>query len=273
MGDVQPYAPQVNKTPRPNVRALLSSPAAESHNQQRRLPPLEEEEHTHATDTRALLAVPQRLQTARSVPPTRAIIGALIIGVLACAVVFARWWFTERQAAEHTVPAASTHAGKPSPSGTAGTADKHSQTTPAAITVHVAGKVAKPGVVTVPAESRASQAIAAAGGFARGSDARSINMAKPLSDGEQIIVAALGEPAPAAAVSSPGTSTTAAGKVNLNSADQTTLETLPGVGPVMAGKIIKWRTDNGRFTRVEDLNEVSGVGEKTFAKLAQLVTV
>ncbi|SNV22328.1 SLBB domain [Dermatophilus congolensis] len=187
MGDVQqktPYVPQINKSPRPNVRALLASPAAESHNQHRRLPPLEDEERIHATDTRALLAVPQRLQTARSVPPTRAIIGALIIGVLACAVVFARWWFTERQAAEHIVPAASTHAGQPSPLGTAGKADKQSQTTPAAITVHVAGRVTKPGVVTVPAGSRASQAIAAAGGFARGSDARSINMAKPLSDGE-----------------------------------------------------------------------------------------
>lgn len=147
------------------------------------------------------------------------------------------------------------------------------------ISVHVAGAVATPGVVEVPSGARVLDAIEAAGGFAKKAEPATVNLAREAVDGEQVVVAFQGE-APVAAAPAAGAApgkAPAAGepgaKVNLNTADQATLETLPGVGPVMAGRIIEWRKQNGGFTRVDDLNAVSGVGEKTFARLAPLVTV
>lgn len=137
------------------------------------------------------------------------------------------------------------------------------------IYVHLLGAVAKPGLYTLPQDARAIDAIAAAGGFAAGADEAAVNLARFLSDGEQLYVPLVGEaPAPSAQV--PGT---IAGKVNLNTADAASLETLPRVGPAMAARIIAWRDINGRFTAVEDLQSVSGIGDKTFAALRELVTI
>jgi len=107
----------------------------------------------------------------------------------------------------------------------------------------------------------------------RATDRRSrrvrLNLARFLSDGEQIIVPAVGQSIPASGVAG---SATAGGKVNINTADEPTLETLPRVGPAMAARILAWRAANGRFTAIEDLMSVSGIGEKTFEGLKDLVT-
>lgn len=134
------------------------------------------------------------------------------------------------------------------------------------ILVHVLGAVAAPGLYELRDGDRVVDAIAAAGGFASGADEAGVNLARPVSDGEQLYVPAVGEaPALGAAVSD--------GRVNLNTADQAALETLPRVGPALAARIIQWRQANGRFSTVEDLLNVSGIGEKTFAGLRELVTV
>lgn len=156
---------------------------------------------------------------------------------------------------------------------------------PTEVTVHVVGEVRRPGVVTLPAGSRVSTALAKAGGETAKADLTGVNLARPLVDGEQVHVPEPGETPPAVAPpagapavpgvpSAPGAPAGEAGApVNLNTADLPTLETLPGVGPVLAQRIIDWRTEHGQFSAVEELGEVSGVGEKTFAQLAPKVTV
>lgn len=138
--------------------------------------------------------------------------------------------------------------------------------TAATIVVHVLGAVAYPGVYELPANARAIDAIAAAGGFAEEADRGQLNLARFVADGEQLRVPLIGETPPDA----PGTT---GGKVNLNTADAAALETLPRVGPALAARIIAWREANGSFTAIEDLMAVTGIGEKTFAGLRELVTV
>jgi competence protein ComEA len=139
------------------------------------------------------------------------------------------------------------------------------------VTVDVAGKVRRPGIVQLPVGSRVADAIEAAGGVRRRVDLTPINLARVLVDGEQILVGIDPPPGgvPAIGPAPPGPGAL----VNLNTADQVTLETLPGVGPVTAGAIINWRTAHGGFSAVEELVEVDGIGEATLAKLAPLVTV
>lgn len=139
------------------------------------------------------------------------------------------------------------------------------------LVVDVAGKVRRPGIVELPPGSRVVDALEAAGGPRAGVALTSLNLARPLVDGEQILV---GVPAPQAvgAAAAPGTGT-AGPLVNLNTADLTTLETLPGVGPVTAQAIVDWRTEHGGFTAVEELLEVDGIGDATLADLVPHVTV
>ena len=129
------------------------------------------------------------------------------------------------------------------------------------VTVDVAGKVRRPGIAVLPPGSRVVDAVEAAGGARRGVDLASLNLARPLVDGEQILV---GVPVPAGVVGSLG-ATPGAGEtgplVNLNTADLAALETLPGVGPVTAEAIASWRTEHGGFTAVEELLEVDGIGD------------
>lgn len=159
------------------------------------------------------------------------------------------------------------------------------------VTVHVVGQVERPGVFTMPAGSRVSDVVAKAGAR-KGADLAAINLARPLVDGEQLRVPKPGEvvAAPAgtagpgsgvgAASSAGGVGSAATGgvpgaavRVNLNSASATELEDLPGVGPVLAQRIIDWRSEHGRFASVDELGEVSGIGEKIFAALQPKVTV
>jgi len=128
--------------------------------------------------------------------------------------------------------------------------------------VDVVGKVRRPGIVVLPAGSRVVDAVRAAGGFRRGVDRTQVNLARPLTDGEQLVVGVGAVPG-SAALPSAGASPAEGVLVNLNTADQATLETLPEVGPVTAAAILEWRAEHGAFTAVEELLEVSGIGDAT----------
>jgi len=134
------------------------------------------------------------------------------------------------------------------------------------IVVSVVGRVAHPGLVTVPDGARVAEALRAAGGPLPDVDVNTLNLARRLSDGEQI---AIGVPAP---VADPG-SGRPAGKVDLNAAALSELDSLPGVGTVTAQRILDWRTKHGRFGSVDQLREVDGIGPARFNQLKNLVTV
>ena len=140
------------------------------------------------------------------------------------------------------------------------------------VVVDVAGKVRRPGIVRLPAGSRVVDALEAAGGPRRGVDLTGLNLARVLTDGEQVVV---GQPAPAgsAGVAAPGSAPSVGTLVNLNTATQADLETLPGVGPVTATSILEWRAEHGAFSSVDELLEVSGIGDATLAEIAPHVTL
>jgi competence protein ComEA len=136
------------------------------------------------------------------------------------------------------------------------------------IYVHILGQVVRPGLYELPDGARAVDAVAAAGGFTEQADAAGLNLARFVSDGEQIVVPAIGE-VPVGA--SPGIA--GDGRVNLNTADAATLDTLPGVGPATAANILAWRQEHGRFESVDDLLDVGGIGEAKLDAIRDLVTV
>ena len=136
--------------------------------------------------------------------------------------------------------------------------------------VHVSGAVARPGLYRLEGGARLVDAVAAAGGFAEDADEAGVNLARPLSDGEQIVVPVVGQAPPAA---SAGGGTTADARVNLNTATVAELDTLPRVGPAIAQRIIDWRTSNGRFSAVDDLLSVPGIGEKMLESLRPLAVL
>ena len=146
------------------------------------------------------------------------------------------------------------------------------------ILVHVLGAVAKPGVVALDEGSRVADAISAAGGFRADADPAELNLAAVLADGSQIVIGTKGSPrgevriGPSNAAPVSG-STTAPALVDLNTATLDQLDTLPGVGPVLAQSIIDYRTKHGKFTKVEQLQEVDGIGSKTYAQIAPHVRV
>lgn len=239
------------------------------------------------------LSLPGTLGSASLSPPWRAVIGAAVVVVLAIAAM--AWRVTTATAISEPVttgftssPAGTAPAGEPPPQspavsptqapaggGPTGQARPH-------LVLHVIGRVAKPGVVTVPDGARVQDVVQAAGGAVKGADLAAVNLARRALDGEQLIIPAVGEvprqqptpngavpPAPAPAPMSGA----ASAPIDLNTADQPTLETLPGVGPVLAARIIAWRDEHGRFTSVQELSEVTGVGEKRYAELAPRVRV
>ncbi|NLT26953.1 MAG: ComEA family DNA-binding protein [Microbacteriaceae bacterium] len=151
--------------------------------------------------------------------------------------------------------------------------------TPAATAlVHVLGQVPSPGVYEIGPGGRVVDAIAAAGGLTDEADTAAVNLARPVVDGEQIYVPAIGETPPVppgggdAEGASDGTGS-AGGLVNLNTATAAQLETLPRIGPAMAQRIIDHREANGPFAAVDDLIDVAGIGEATLEGLRPLVTV
>ncbi|WP_350277572.1 helix-hairpin-helix domain-containing protein [Kribbella sp. HUAS MG21] len=142
------------------------------------------------------------------------------------------------------------------------------------VVVHVAGKVRRPGLVRAPAGSRVADVLGLAGGALRGVDLTSLNLARQVVDGEQIVV---GQPTnvapptapPTGAASTPVPNT----PVNLNAATLAELDALPGVGPVLAQRILDYRTQNGPFTTIDQLQEVPGVGPKKFDSLKPHVRI
>lgn len=186
-----------------------------------------------------------------------------VLVVVGCAAaVLLGWWLL---------------AGRPQDVGLVpGTADEvpaaAASPAPAAeVIVDVVGKVERPGIVVLPAGSRVHEAIEAAGGLAGEVDRETLNLARPLTDGEQLLVGI----EPAVTSSGPGGAGGAGptGKVDLNTADLAALDALPGVGPVTAQAILDWREKNGRFAAVDDLLDVRGIGEATLAELRDLVAV
>jgi competence protein ComEA len=142
----------------------------------------------------------------------------------------------------------------------------------ATIFVHILGAVEAPGLYELRDGARAVDAVAAAGGFSAKADQAGLNLARFVTDGEQIIVPKIGDnPASSSGISGGGA--VVPGKVNINTADAATLETLPRIGPAMSARIIAWRDSNGRFTTIDDLMSVTGIGDKTFDGLKDLVTV
>lgn len=158
--------------------------------------------------------------------------------------------------------------------------------------VHVLGAVRRSGVVELPASSRVGDALERAGGATDDADLDRLNLARVLTDGERLYVPRVGQqgvpealgPVADGAAAGPtagagggggtaGTGVEGSAVVDLNTADQTALETLPGIGPGLAGRIIAWRDEHGRFTAVEDLLDVSGIGDVRFAELRDRVRV
>ncbi|MCU1681183.1 MAG: comE [Amycolatopsis sp.] len=140
------------------------------------------------------------------------------------------------------------------------------------LVVSVVGKVRNPGLVTLSAGARVADALRAAGGAEPGIDLGTLNLARHVVDGEQVAVGIPVAPAPPAD-GDPAVAGAPAAKVDLNSASADQLDTLPGVGEVTAKRIIDWRTQHGRFTTVEQLRDVDGIGESKFARLRTQVTV
>ena len=139
----------------------------------------------------------------------------------------------------------------------------------AMVVVQVIGEVRRPGLVRLPSGARVADAVARAGGVRPGGGTGGLNLARVVVDGEQIVVSA-GVPVVTGGSGS-GTSGAPGGGasdvVDLNTATLAELDALPGVGPVMAGRILDWRTAHGRFASIDQLREISGIGAKTFDRL------
>jgi competence protein ComEA len=139
------------------------------------------------------------------------------------------------------------------------------------VVVDVAGKVRDPGIAVLHQGARVIDALRAAGGVRPGVHLGGLNLARVLTDGEQVVVGVPTVAGPAS--SAPESGSPVGGLVDINTADQTTLESLPDVGPVTAQAIIAWRSQHGGFTSVDQLLDVDGIGDVTLAKLTPYVTI
>ncbi|WP_188615103.1 helix-hairpin-helix domain-containing protein [Lysinibacillus alkalisoli] len=145
---------------------------------------------------------------------------------------------------------------------------------PETVIVDVKGAVAQPGVYPFTTEQRVIDAIAQAGGYTEAADTKQINAAKRLQDEMIIYVPQIGEEAMDLSMPSfPSTQEATTPQVNINTADEAALTTIPGVGPAKAKAIISYREQQGAYQTIEDIKNVSGIGEKTFDKLSEYITV
>jgi len=156
--------------------------------------------------------------------------------------------------------------------------EKSSISDKAVIIVDVAGEVKKPSVIELPEESRVEDAIEAAGGLTDNADITQVNRAAVVSDGEKIFI-------PKRDSSTASKSTTTSGSqakqttggtttvININSANSTELQNVPGIGPATAEKILQYRSENGLFRKLEDLKKVSGIGDKTYEKMKPYIGI
>lgn len=203
-----------------------------------------------------------------NVPPA-VVAAACVLCVLACAWALWRWWPRGQPDAARGALVVD------GPSVVAEVTDTAVSATPAKVIVHVVGAVRRPGVYELVAGSRVSDAVEAAGGMLAGAVAAGVNLARPVTDGEQIVVPDEDGPVtnPAAGGATNGAGASGAGPIDINSADAAALDALPGVGPSTAAKIIAEREANGPFSSVEDLARVSGIGPKKLEQLAGLACV
>jgi competence protein ComEA len=226
----------------------------------------------------------QRLTRAVSVPVMAG--GAVFVLAVVVAIVFAV--LQNRPAVElgqelgDTAGSAESAVGSGSDGGVGAHGTAAAETSP--VYIHVVGEVQKPGVVEVAAGTRVAQVIEASGGATDNAVLSAVNLARVVTDGEQLVVPNAEQVAAGnvgatggladlslggAAVGSGGVQ----GLINLNTADIAMLETLPRIGPALAARIIEWRQANGGFASIDQLGEVSGVGEKTLEGLRARVTV
>jgi competence protein ComEA len=207
--------------------------------------------------------------TAVRLAPGRHGVWALAAAGLLAALVLVAWTWLDRPevapapARTGTGVPAVTRSAAPSPS--VGEAAATSPT----VVVSVVGLVVRPGLVTVPSGARVADAVAAAGGLRPDADPASVNMAAVVSDGQQIAVGVPGAAADPGASAGPA----ASGPVNLNTATAAQLDALPGIGPVLAQRIVDYRTQQGRFTSVDQLDDVPGIGPALYGRLSGSVTV
>jgi competence protein ComEA len=138
----------------------------------------------------------------------------------------------------------------------------------ATLFVHIVGEVREPGIYQLEIGSRLIDAVFAAGGLTKVADEASVNLARELTDGEQVIIFKIGDAQSAQSASQQGMT-----QISLNRATQSELEELPGVGPALAQRIIDWRSANGGFKKKEDLLNISGIGDKLFAGLKDSVSL
>lgn len=209
---------------------------------------------------------------------------ALVAAVAIAAVVLGGWTLFRAQSTQIGQPQLFT-AGHPSrAAGLAASPVSEAEalapapaSAPTGIVVDVEGKVAKPGVLHLPAGSRVMDALSAAGGALPGTDLLPLNQARILNDGEQLLVGASGAPGSGAAPSTTAAHAGSRGKippsgpVHLNTATADQLEQLPGVGPALAQRILDWRTQHGRFDSIGELQQVHGLGPAKFGALRQWV--
>lgn len=243
-------------------------------------PPGESPEWPEATATEHLRPDgserPRRRLTSRHL----AVMAALTL----MAVVASVGWLLRAKAVPIAVavapgtPAVATSAVSAS-SPSAAPASAQSPTVVSTILVHVIGAVASPGLVTLPQGARVADAIFAAGGLRGDADPAELNLAAVVSDGSQIIIGTTSAPRGDVREGSTSSGALSAGGaaaialIDLNTATLAQLDTLPGVGPVTAQAIVDFRTKNGGFRKVEELQEVDGIGAKTYAQIAPHVRV
>ena len=236
--------------------------------------------------------------------PRAALLLVGVVGVLALGVIVAGWWGGGRGGGTDepgvSIVTGAPTAGTPGPPGTASApasaapaASGSPSPSPDVAVLYVVGAVEHAGVVRVAADARVTDALTAAGGAAADADLSRLNLARPVVDGERLYVPRNGEAEVPAELPPGGGAGAGAGAggsgsgadgagggagaaaqvVDLNTADATALETLPGIGPALAERILAWRDEHGGFRSVEDLLEVSGIGEGRFAELQDRVTV
>jgi competence protein ComEA len=144
--------------------------------------------------------------------------------------------------------------------------------TPAPIRIQVSGAVAIPGVYSLPKGSRIEDAVQAAGGLLPEAYVQTLNFAKKMEDGEQIIIPSISENE-VPNETSKRTQSSIYNQIDINTATLEVLDTLPGVGPVTAQNIIDYRTNKGQFTNTEELMNVPGIGQAMFDKIKELITI
>ena len=141
------------------------------------------------------------------------------------------------------------------------------QKEPAVLVVDISGCVKTPGIYETPDGTRLHEVIELAGGLTKDADIDAINQAEPVTDGQKILIPAKMEAGKGDSGTTSSEASASGGKININQADITGLQEIPGVGPATADKIIQYRESNGKFQSIEDLKNVSGIGDKTFQKM------